>query len=504
MGGAHPCLDGPERVLDRRSSEAHPSVATADTLLHLVDEVLVLPSGHAAFFAGRASALERAIPAGARPVAPHLQAAFVTSISISQLLTSRAAIDVGLGVVGEVGLHIEALLPVARGLGAGNRGDDARLVAGEDLAAAEVAFVGNSVQLGAAERALGGGGHRLQLVAVVPGICDVMGDDQVRLGIDRGLDIVAHQAAVLRARGHGPRVWIGQRDLSIWSILQIALHGLEPLDLLLDTRIAPAKIVDLLRPLVTLLLAVDPDHLVDVALDARLEMREPAGDLAFREVPVAIVDGLEFTAVDRDAVALQDAHPPAKVDEHDTGPLDRRAVVAPEVGDRLVVGNEAPGQPHHLDIPAGLAFETPARRDAVQISVDEEPQQDAGMIAGPPRSRGRGALEPEPGEVEIINEKIDDANRVIIVDPVPQPLGKQRRLTATNAFDEPRHACSCLFQKHTSQPSFHTASAASYFPIHADRRFHAALPYDGSDPVVSNVAGRLSDGYRCRVSVSLS
>jgi hypothetical protein len=60
---------------------------------------------------------------------------------------------------------------------------------------------------------------------------------------------------------------------------------------------------------------------------------------------------------------------------------DRTAVVLPEIGDRLVVGDEPAKQPHQLDIAAGLALEPPARLHPVEIAVDVELQQIGGRIA---------------------------------------------------------------------------------------------------------------------------
>jgi hypothetical protein len=49
-----------------------------------------------------------------------------------------------------------------------------------------------------------------------------------------------------------------------------------------------------------------------------------------------------------------------------------RPLSLPEVGDRLVVGDEPAKQPHQLDIAAGLALEPPARLHPVEIAVDIE------------------------------------------------------------------------------------------------------------------------------------
>ena len=43
----------------------------------------------------------------------------------------------------------------------------------------------------------------------------VVGDDQVMLAFDGGLDVVADDAAASTRRRHGPRIGIGQGDLAV-------------------------------------------------------------------------------------------------------------------------------------------------------------------------------------------------------------------------------------------------------------------------------------------------
>ncbi len=62
------------------------------------------------------------------------------------------------------------------------------------------------------------------------------------------------------------------------------------------------------------------------------------------------------------------------------------------------------------------------------------------MIPRATRPRGRGAVEPEGRKIQILHEEIDHTNRVILVHPVLQPLGKQRGLIPRDALDEPRHS----------------------------------------------------------------
>lgn len=79
--------------------------------------------------------------------------------------------------------------------------------------------------------------------------------------------------------------------------------------------------------------------------------------LGAREVLVSIIDRLEPAAVDRDANLA------AERDEPSADLADGAAVILAEIGDRLVIRNEALRQSHHFDVATGLALEPAARLD---------------------------------------------------------------------------------------------------------------------------------------------
>ena len=80
--------------------------------------------------------------------------------------------------------------------------------------------------------------QRAELFAVEALIGDLMRDDEMGLGIDSTLHIVADQAAVPRAGCHRAGVGVGQGDLAIRSVSKGLVHLLEPRDLLPDAAIA--------------------------------------------------------------------------------------------------------------------------------------------------------------------------------------------------------------------------------------------------------------------------
>ena len=153
---------------------------------------------------------------------------------------------------------------------------------------------------------------------------------------------------------------------------QLVVHRLEAFDLLPDAPVSVREMRHLRGARLTFLLAVDADHLRDVALGAGLQVDQAAGDLALGEFAIPIVHRLELAAVDGHALALGQADPAAKLDKLRADLADAYAVVAPEIRDGLVIRHQFAGQPHDLDIATGLALRPAARRNAVQVAVDDQ------------------------------------------------------------------------------------------------------------------------------------
>jgi len=76
---------------------------------------------------------------------------------------------------------------------------------------------------------------------------------------------------------------------------------------------------------------------------------------------------------------------------------------------------------------------------AVEIAVDVELQMDRGMISRAARRLGLDPVEPQIGEIERINERIDHANRIAVVDPVVEAFRQQRRLPPIRPRNKARH-----------------------------------------------------------------
>lgn len=68
-------------------------------------QVFLLPTRNPSFLPRGATAFEGSIPAGVRPIAPHLEALLFDRGAMRQRLPRRAAIDIGVMVIGKIGLY---------------------------------------------------------------------------------------------------------------------------------------------------------------------------------------------------------------------------------------------------------------------------------------------------------------------------------------------------------------------------------------------------------------
>lgn len=115
-----------------------------------------------------------------------------------QSLACRTAILVLLWVVDEIGLVEPAV-----GLGIGRlrfryQGMDPGFMAGQDFLAVEITTVSDCGKSRGADRSAGFLGHVGQLVAIAAVIRHVVLNDQMMLGVDRGLHVVADDATATR------------------------------------------------------------------------------------------------------------------------------------------------------------------------------------------------------------------------------------------------------------------------------------------------------------------
>ena len=176
-----------------------------------------------------------------------------------------------------------------------------------------------------------------------------------------------------------------------------------------------------------------------IAREAGLYLLDALGDLGHREVLVAGVHRLELAPVDGHDSPGEKVELTTQHDELRAGRANRRPVVAAEVGDRLEVRHQPAGQPHQLDVALGLPFEPAARLDAIEITVEIDLQQRRGVIGWSPRRFRHNAGKAQGSQVKLVNEDIDDANRIVLPNIVFQNVREQCRLPPIRALNKTVH-----------------------------------------------------------------
>jgi len=105
MGCPHPGLECAERVLDCAPPDAHLVGVALHSIIHLIDQMLVLQAGDAALLAGRTSGLYRTMLTIILPLTPVHQASLFSRIAVGQLLFGGAGVAINRGVVDNVCLR---------------------------------------------------------------------------------------------------------------------------------------------------------------------------------------------------------------------------------------------------------------------------------------------------------------------------------------------------------------------------------------------------------------
>src|SRR5258708_11302467 len=100
------------------------------------------------------------------------------------------------------------------------------------------------------------------------------------------------------------------------------------------------------------LLPVGGVDLLQIARDALLDLRHAPVHLGAREVLVTVVNRLEFAAIARNGGFCEQAQGATERNKPGADLPDRAAMVLAEVGNRLVIGNKAAREPHHLNVAA--------------------------------------------------------------------------------------------------------------------------------------------------------
>jgi hypothetical protein len=148
------------------------------------------------------------------------------------------------------------------------------------------------------------------------------------------------------------------------------------------------------------------------------------GELGRREVLVPRVDGLELGAVDGHHRLREQVELTAQPDELATHGSDGWSVVLAEASDGLVIRLELAGEPHQLEVAAGLLLEAAAGRDTVEIAVDTDLEQGRRMIGRAACHLRDDTPEPQSAQVEFLDKDVDHPHWIVVADVLVEAGGE--------------------------------------------------------------------------------
>jgi hypothetical protein len=152
---------------------------------------------------------------------------------------------------------------------------------------------------------------------------------------------------------------------------------------------------------------------VQVGSELVVTLLERPRQLLVIPIAQALVPGLECAAIDRDefpAEQLQFLTQQAK------GPADlvqRVEVIFAEIRNRFEIGTHLFQQPEPLEVGLAFRFEKAAGADAIEVAVDRELQEIAGMLGATAGRGGHGTAKAAGLKVKLIDEGVDEANRIV-------------------------------------------------------------------------------------------
>ncbi|MCY1220964.1 hypothetical protein D9M72_330020 [compost metagenome] len=90
----------------------------------------------------------------------------------------------------------------------------------------------------------------------------------------------------------------------------------------------------------------------------------------------------------------------------------------------VAMHGQTSGQPHQFDVALSLTLKPATGLDAIEVAVDIDLQQNAGMVSGATGFCRDYTVEAQPAEVEFIDEHIDHPHRIGVRDVIIQALGQ--------------------------------------------------------------------------------
>ena len=124
----------------------------------------------------------------------------------------------------------------------------------------------------------------------------------------------------------------------------------------------------------------------------------------------------------------------------------------------LKSGGQPSGQPHQLDIALRLPLQAAAGLDAVEIAVEVDLRQRRRMVGRPPGRRRLHALKADRRQVQLIDERLDDPNWIVLGHIIVQRSRQQERLPPVLILNEtPLNRPSETIRFDQNLGRFHTA-----------------------------------------------
>ena len=149
------------------------------------------------------------------------------------------------------------------------------------------------------------------------------------------------------------------------------------------------------------------------------------------------VGSADGRAVQTQRIAVYELHFPARAREDDEYLPDQLSVFLSEVRDGAEIRLQPVQQKPQFHISSAFPHELSGRADFVQIAVEIQLQQVAGMIRRTPRPRGHGVPEPQTIQLQTLYKYLDEPRRALPRHLILHAPHAHRHLTAVPSHDIP-------------------------------------------------------------------
>ena len=149
-----------------------------------------------------------------------------------------------------------------------------------------------------------------------------------------------------------------------------------------------------------------------IAFDIRFNFFHPPLQFGAGEIPIPIIDGFEFAAINGNQSFREQTELLAQYNELFADTADCLAVVLAKVGNGLEVRHQPTGQPHQFNVTSRFPLKTPAGLNAIQITVNVDLEENGRVIG---RATGGCRIYPfesELAQIKLIHIYVNDTHRI--------------------------------------------------------------------------------------------